>query len=144
MTPWTETKDSGALLTADLLAASEGGLEERAADLDLDERRFIETSLTQREEEQRRYQVLYHRSLAWTLSRAAETTQDPVLALLLAIEVIERAPDVQSDGLVRACLSRLGVAEIDRDLGEFNPADLDRLRRRLTLSDWSRGPGSSG
>jgi hypothetical protein len=141
MMPWAETGESGALLTGALLATSERWLDERAADVNLDERRFIEMSLTRREEEEHRYQVLYRRSLARTLSRAAETTQDPVLALLLAIEVVERSPDAQADRLVRACLSRLGATEIRPLPVEAGPAALDGFRQRLTLADWSRGPG---
>ncbi len=118
MTPWTEAGESGALLTGALLATSERWLAERAADLNLDERRFIEMSLTRREKEEHRYQVLYHRSLARTLSHAAETAQDPVLALLLAIEVVERSPDAQADRLVRACLSRLGTQRSARFPGK--------------------------
>ena len=140
MTTWTETGESGTLLTGALLATSERWLDERGADLNLDERRFIEMSLTRRGEEEHRYQVLYHRSLARTLSRSAETTQDPVVALLLAIEVVERSPDAQADRLVRACLSRLGAAEVHVIPRETCPAALDRFKRRLTLSDWSRGP----
>jgi hypothetical protein len=71
MTPWAETGGSEALLTGALLATSEQWLGERAADLNLDERRFIEMSLTRRAEEEHRYQLLYRRSLARTLSRAA-------------------------------------------------------------------------
>ena len=144
MTSWTETGESGALLTGALLATSERWLDERAADLNLGERRFIEMSLTRREEEEHRYQVLFRRSLARILSHAAETAQDPVLALLLAIEVVERSPDAQADRLVRACLSRLGAAEICPIPRETSPAAPDRFRRRLTLADWSRGPGPDG
>ena len=133
MTPWAETGASEALVTGALLATSEQWLSERAADLNLDERRFIEMSLSRRAEEEHRYQVLYRRSLARTLSRAAETTQDPVLALLLAIEVAERSPDAQADRLVRACLSRLGAAEIRPIPRETSPAAVDRFRPRLTL-----------
>ncbi len=141
MMPWAETRESGALLTGALLATSERWLDERAADLNLDERRFIEMSLTRREKEEHRYQVLYRRSLARTLSHAAETAQDPVLALLLAIEVVERSPDAQADRLVRACLSRLGATEIRPLPREAGPEALDGFRQRLTLADWSRGPG---
>ena len=144
MTSWTQTTDRGSLLTGTLLAASERWLDERAADLSLTERRFIEMSLTRRAEEEHRYQVLYQRSLARTLSHAAEAAQDPVLALLLAVEVIERSPDAQADRLVRACLNRLGAAEIGVMLGETGLAASHRFRRRMTLADWSRGPDSSG
>ena len=144
MTPWTESRESGAFLTGALLVTSERWLQERAADLNLDERRFIEMSLTRREQEQQRYQVLYRRSLARTLSQASEVTEDPVLALLLAVEVLERSPDAQADRLVRTCLSRLGAAEVDPVPKEQGRADLDRLGRRLTLAEWSHGPGPDG
>ena len=141
MTPWTESHEIGAFMTGALLATSERWLQERAADLNLDERRFIEMSLTRREQEQQRYQVLYRRSLARTLSHAAEATEVPVLALLLAIEVLERSPDAQADRLVRSCLSRLGAAEIDPIPEEHGRVVLDRFRQRLTLAEWSHGPG---
>ena len=144
MTPSAATGERGALLTGALLATSERWLQERGADLNLDERRFIEMSLTKREEEQRRYQVLYHRSLARKLSRDAEITRDPALALLLTIEVLERSPDAQADRLARACLNRLNVAEVDLIRGEADPADLAWLRERMTMADWSRGPGPGG
>lgn len=144
MTPWSETGENGTLLAGALLATSERWLHERPADLDLDERRFIEMSLIRREEEEHRYQVLYRRSLARTLSHIAESTQDPVLALLLAIEVVERSPDTQADRLLRACLDRFGVGEIAPISEEADPAALYRLSMRLTLSDWSRGPSANG
>ena len=141
MTPWTESHESGAFLTGALLATSERWLQERAADLNLDERRFIEMSLTRQEQEQQRYQVLYRRSLARTLSHASEATEDPVLALLLAIEVLERSPDAQADRLVRTCLSRLGIAETDPIPKKHGRAGLDRFARRLTLAEWSHWAG---
>jgi hypothetical protein len=144
MTPWSETEQDGNLLTGALLATSERWLHDRSADLDLDERRFIERSLSRREEEEHRYQVLYRRSLARTLSHTAESSQDPILALLLAIEVIERSPDLQADRLLRACLGRLGAGEITLIPEEADAEALHRLSMRLTLSDWSRGPSASG
>jgi hypothetical protein len=142
MTQWAGNEESGSLLTGDLLATSEQWLMERAADLDIDERRFIEASRTRRDEEEQRYRVLYGRSLARALSSAAETEKDPVLALLLAVEVLERSPDVEACRLVRMRLRRLGVAEI-----EAVPAGIvstaGQYRSRLTLSEWSRGPGVS-
>ncbi|MGO8961067.1 MAG: trypsin-like peptidase domain-containing protein [Streptosporangiaceae bacterium] len=82
------------------------------------------------------------RSLARALSHVAETAEDPILALLLAIEVLKRSPDPQADRLVRVCLSRLGAPQIDPVSGETDEAP-NRALRRLTLSDWSRGPGAS-
>lgn len=144
ITPWQESGETGALLTGALLATSERWLGERAADLSLDERRFIEVSLTWRAEQEHRFQVLYQRSLARTLSHAAEAARDPVLAVLLAVEVIERAPDAQADRLVRAYLNRLGVPEAGAIPQEARPEAVRRLRQRLTVADWSRQPGPSG
>ena len=144
MTQWSEAEESdGALQTGALLATSEGWLAERAADLDLDERRFIEMSLTRRAENENRDRVLYRRSFARALSRAAETAEDPVLALLLAIEVLERSPDAQADRLIRMCLRRLEASEIVPISTETEGAAFDRARQRLTLCDWCHGPGAS-
>ena len=144
MTPRQESGETGALLTGALLATSERWLGERAADLSLDERRFIEMSLTRRAEEEHRYQVLYQRSLARILSHAAEAAHDPVLAVLLAIEVIERAPDAQADRLVRACLNRLGAPEVGMISREDGPEAFRRFRQRMTVTDWSRQPDPGG
>ena len=147
MKQWTETRDSTALLTGTLLAASERWLSERAADLNLDERRFIEMSLSRRGEEEHRYQVLYQRSLARSLSHAVEAARDAnddVLALLLAVEAAERSPDAQSDRLVRACLGRLKPTQSGAIPPEAALAASARLRQRLTLAGWSRGSDSSG
>jgi hypothetical protein len=51
--------EGGALLTGELLAASERWLAERAADLDLDERRLIEISIARHNEEERRWVWLF-------------------------------------------------------------------------------------
>jgi len=133
MTLWTETGESEGFLTGALLAVSERWLDERGADLSLSERRFIETSLIRHTEEEHRYQVLYQRSRARDLTHRAETAQDPVLALLLSIEVIERSSDAQADRLVRTCLSRLGAAEIQVLLREAGPAASDSFRRKHSL-----------
>ena len=82
------------------------------------------------------------RSLARALTREVETAEDPVLALLLSIEVLKRSPDAQADRLVRMCLSRL-TWEIGPVSGETGDVASDKGLRRLTLSDWSRGPGAS-
>lgn len=144
MVPWIETGDTGSLLTGTPLATSERWLAERAADLGLDERRFIEASVARRAQEENRYQMLYQRSLARDLTHRAELARDPVLALLLAIEVIERSPDEQADRLVRTCLNRLGAAEIQPAPRDAGAAAADRFRRRLTVAEWSRGPGPAG
>jgi hypothetical protein len=131
-----------ALLTGELLAASEQWLAERAADLDLDERRLIEMSTARHNEEERRWQVLHHRSAAWRLISAAENADDPVLALLLAIEAVEHTSDAQAIRLVRTCLRHLGAAETAPTDGEAISAASRPDRQRLTLSDWSHGPGA--
>lgn len=139
MTQWSEAGGNGDFLTGALLVASERWLDERAADLDFDERRFIEVSVKRRGEEE----LVRRRSLARTLSGAAETTEDPILALLLSIEVLQRSPDAQADRLVRRCLRRLGVSEIVPIPRETEGVEFDRARQRLTLCDWSRGPDAS-
>lgn len=144
MVPWVESRESGGFLTGTQLADSERWVRERAADLKLDELRFVEMSLKQRKQEQQRYQILYHRSLARTLSYASEATEDPVLALLLAIEVLERSPDAQADRLVRMCLSQLKAAEIAPASTEHDRWGRDRFGRRLTLAEWSQVPGPDG
>ena len=90
-----------------------------------------------------RAEALYRRSLARALSHDAETTEDPVLALLLAIEVLERSPDAQADRSIRMCLRRLGASEIIPIPTETEGAAFDRARQRLTLCDWCHGPGAS-
>jgi Trypsin-like peptidase domain len=141
---WAETEGTGTLLTGALLAASERWLAERAADLDFDERRFIEISLGRRHEEEQRYRTLYGRSVARALTSAAENTSDPVLALLLATEVLERSPDAGALQLIRSCLRQLGAAETCPVPGEAAAAVSSRARWRLNLADWSQGPGVSG
>jgi hypothetical protein len=144
MAAWAETGDDRTLLTGALLADSQRWLDERDADLSPGERGFIEKSRKRREDEEHRYQVLYERSLARTLSHAAEATQDPVLALLLAVEVAERSPDPQAERLIRACLSRLGAAETGTIPAQAGAAAHNRFLQRMTLADWCRGPDASG
>jgi hypothetical protein len=143
MATWADGGENNAFLTGALLVTSVRWLDEREVDLDLDERRFIELSLARREEEENRYQLLYQRSLARTLSHAAEAAQDHVVALLLAIEVLKHSPDSQADRLVRTCLNRLEAAEIYPISDGTSIAEIDRSRKRMTLSDWSRGAHAS-
>lgn len=143
MTQWSEAAERGAFLTGALLVTSERWLAERSADLDIDERRFIEMSITRRNEEESRYQVLYRRSIVRALSQAAETADDPVLALLLATEVLQRSPDAQAARLVRICLRNRGISEIAPITGEAEDAEFDRARQRRTLLDWSCGRRAS-
>jgi hypothetical protein len=144
MAQWTGTEENDALLTGALLAASEQWLAERAADLNLDQRRFIQVSLRRRDAEEQRYRALYGRSIARALSSTAESTSDPVLALLLAAEALDRSPDAEAFRFVRMCLRRLGAAETGPVPEATLSAVSDRARWRLTLADWSRGPGESG
>ena len=81
---------------------------------------------------------------AQALSRAAETAEDPALALLLAVEALQRSADAQTDRLVRMCLHRGGTSDIVPIPTETDGAEFARARQRLTLSDWSRGPGAGG
>ena len=120
-------------------------------------RRFVESSETAAETRLRQLQdardraeaareqaeAAARRSLARALTNVVETTEDPVLALLLAIEVLKRSPDAQADRLVRMCLSRLGAPEIGPISGEMEGAASGRVPQRLTLSDWCRGPGAA-
>jgi TIR domain/AAA ATPase domain len=78
------------------------------------------------------------------LSRAAETAEDPALALLLAVEALQRSADARTDRLTRMCLHRLGTSDIVPIPTEAAGAGFTRARQRLTLSDWSRGPGARG
>ena len=111
-------------------------------------RRFVESSETATETRLRDLQdardraeaareqaeAAARRSLSRALTHVVETTEDPVLALLLAIEVLKRSPDAPADQLVRTCLSRLGASEIGPIPGEMRGAASDRVLRRLTLS----------
>jgi hypothetical protein len=72
------------------------------------------------------------------------SNSDPVLAVLLAIEVIERAPDAQADRLVRACLNRLGASEVGMIPREASPESVRRLGQQLTVADCSRQPDPGG
>ena len=60
------------------------------------------------------------------------------------MEVIERSPDPPADRLVRACLHRLGIAELQAIPRHVALAAAGRFRQRLTLAEWSRGPGPDG
>ena len=135
------------LLTGTLLGTSEQWLAEREADLTPSEIQFIKMSLTRRAEEEQRYRTLYHNSLARRLTSAAETADDPVLALLFAIEALEQSPDSHSDRLVRSCLRRAGAAEIGKAKNEDDKredeAAFARARRRLTACDWSSDPDTA-
>jgi len=144
MKPWHETADSRELLTGPTLATAERWMKDRGADMDMDERRFIEASITRRNEQEDHYRTLYRRALARELTHRAESADDPQLALLYAVEVIQRSPDAQADRLVRACLDRLGTTEIQGIPHRHAREAAGRFRQRLTLAEWSRGPGPDG
>ena len=106
--------------------------------------RFITASANRRDEQEDHYRTLYGRARARELTHRAESAEDPQLALLYAIEVIELSPDPPADRLVRACLHRLGVAELQAISRHVALAAAGRFRQRLTLAEWSRGPGPDG
>jgi hypothetical protein len=136
-------REQGAPLTGALLVASERWLADRS-DLTVDERRFIEASRTRQDEEEHRYRMLFERSLARTLSVAAESAADNQLALLLAVEALERSGEPTADNLVRSCLQRIGASELEEATHETYAAESQRTRSRLALRQWINGPGATG
>ncbi|GAB3900937.1 hypothetical protein GCM10029964_089000 [Kibdelosporangium lantanae] len=122
-----------AVLTGTVLAASERWLADRGADLTLPERQLIEESLRRQDEEQHRYQRLYLRSRARALAMAAEHANDDEVALLLAVEALAGSPDFGTDQLVRTCLRRLGISEVQ----PVPTLDGVRAGHRMTLRDWA-------
>ncbi|MEU0414385.1 trypsin-like peptidase domain-containing protein [Streptomyces griseorubiginosus] len=126
------------VLTGPLLADSERWLATRPADVTAEERAFIEASRSRQEQEESRYRTLFQQSLARTLSQAAERAADPVVALLLAVESLERAPDPAVEAQVRAALARLGGDESVLVERAGYEAEFDRMARRVGLLE--RGP----
>ena len=144
MRSWRETGDSRELMTGRPLVNAERWLNDRKADLDVDELRFIEASAERRDEQENHYRTLYGRARARELTHRAESAEDPQRALLYALEVIGLSPDPAADRLVRACLHRLGVAELQAITRRGALEASGRFRQRLTLAEWSRGPGQVG
>jgi hypothetical protein len=144
MKPWLETGDSRELMTGSPLAIAERWRKDRADDLDLDELRYIKASVSQQTEQEERYRTLYGRARAREWTHRAESAQDPQLALLYALEVIKLSPDAQADRLVRACLHRVEPGEILEISRRAALEAAGRFRQRLTLAEWSRGPGQDG
>ena len=144
MRSWRETGDSRKLMTGNPLADAERWMNDRKADLDVYELRFIKASAERRDEQDNHYRTVYGRALARELTHRAESAKDPQLALLYAIKVIELSPDPPADRLVRACLHRLGIAELQAIPRRAALAAAGRFRQRLTLAEWSRGPGPDG
>ena len=144
MKPWLETGDNRELMTGSPLAISERWRKDREDDLDLDEMRYITAGVSQRTEQEDRYRTLYGRARAREWTHRAESAQDPQLALLYAFEVIKLSPDPQADRLVRACLHRVEADELLEVSRRGALEAADRFGQRLTLAEWSRGPGPDG
>jgi len=137
---WRETRDSAELLTGSQLAAAERWKNDRRADLDMDELRFIEASSRRRDEQDDYNLTLTRRARARELTHLAESAQDPNQALRYAIEVIEFSPDPPVGRLVRACLHRLGTGELEPVTRQEALRAADRFGQRLTVAEWSRSP----
>lgn len=144
MRSWRETGDSSELLTGKPLTDAERWLSDRAADLDVDEVRFIRASTGRRDEQENRYRTLYNRARARELTHRAESAEDPQRALRYALKLIELSPDPPACRVVRACLHRVGAAELEPVSGPRAAAAAGRFRQRLTLAEWSRGPAPNG
>jgi hypothetical protein len=97
-----------------------------------------------RDEQEDHYRTLYNRARARDLTHRAESAEDPHLALRYALELIELSPDPPACRLVRACLHRVGAAELEPISRPRAVAAAGRFRQRLTLPEWSRGPGPDG
>ena len=144
MKPWLETGDSRELMTGSPLAIAERWRKDREDDLDIDELRYIQASVDRQTEQEDHYRTLYGRARAREWTYRAESAQDPQLALLYALEVIKLSPDAQADRLVRACLHRVGADEL-MEVSRWGALQAaDRFGQRLTLAEWSRGPGPDG
>ena len=144
MKPWLETGDNRELMTGSPLVISERWRKDREDGLDLDELRYITASVSQRTEQEDRYRTLYGRARAREWTHRAESAQDPQLALLYALEVIKLSPDAQADRLIRACLHRVGADELLEASRRGALEAAGRFGQRLTLAEWSRGPGPDG
>jgi hypothetical protein len=144
MKPWLETRDSRELMTGSPLAIAERWRKDREEDLDLDELGYIQESVDRRTEQEERYRTLFGRARAREWTHRAESAPEARLALLYALEVIKLSPDAQADRLVRACLHRVvadELLEVSRR-GALEAAGW--FGQRLTLAEWSRGPGPDG
>lgn len=137
-------QDESYLLRGTRLAAFEAWAGQHPDDLGAVDRRFLDASKALADRERAADLERERGRQAEALRRAAETTEDPPLALLLAVEALQRSAHAQTDRLVRMCLHRLGASDIVPIPAEADGAEFARARQRLTLSDWSRGPGASG
>ena len=136
--------DESYLLRGTRLVAFETWAGQHPGDLGTVDRRFLDASKALADRERAADLEQERGSQARSLSRAAETAEEPALALLLAVEALQRSADAQTDRLVRMCLHRLGTSDIIPIPTETDGAEFARARQRLTLSDWSRGPGARG
>src|SRR5215471_11102833 len=136
--------DESYLLRGTRLVAFEAWAGQHPDDLGADDRRFLDASKALAARERAADLERKQGRQAEALSRAAETAEDPALALLLAVEALQRSADAQTDRLLRMCLRRLGTSDIAPIPTETDGAEFTRARQRLTLSDWSRWPGATG
>jgi hypothetical protein len=141
---WSETADSRELLTGSPLAQAKRWLDDRKSDLNDGEIAFINASIDRQQEQESHDRAIYRRAQARELTHRAESVADPELALLYAIKVIKDSPDPPAARLVRSCLHRLGAAELQPVSSDAADAAVRRFGRRLTLAEWSRGPGPGG
>ena len=136
--------DESYLLRGTRLAAFEAWADQHPDDLGAVDRRFLDASKTLADRERAADLEREQGRQAQALSRAAEIAEEPALALLLAVEAHQRSADAQTDRLVRMCLHRLKTSDIIPFPKGADGAQFARARQRLTLSDWSRGPGARG
>lgn len=136
--------DESYLLRGTRLAAFEVWAGQYPDDLGAVDRRFLDASKALADRERAANLERERGRQAQALSLAAETAEEPALALLLAVEALQRSADAQTDRLVRVCLHRLGASDIVPIPTQAGGAGFARARQRLTLSDWTRGPGASG
>jgi hypothetical protein len=136
--------DESYLLRGTRLVAFEAWAGQHPDDLGTVDRRFLAASKALADRERAAALERERGRQAQALTGAARTAEDPALALLLAVEALQRSADAQIDRLVRMCLRRLGTSDIVPILTETEGAEFARARQRLTLSDWSRGPSARG
>ncbi|GHC84266.1 AAA family ATPase [Streptomyces flavofungini] len=135
-----DAADETSVLTGPLLADSERWLAERPSDVTVDERRFISANREHQKREERKYRTLFEDSLARTLTLAAQRAEDATVALLLAVEALDRSADPSVDLLVRTCLRRMGATELEEVSGAGYENELRRTTNRIRLLEWAEGP----
>lgn len=132
--------DETAVLTGPLLTDSERWLAERPSDVTVEESRFISVNREYQDLEERKYRTLFEDSLARTLTLAAQRADDATVALLLAVEALERSTDPAVDLLVRSCLHRMGRTELEHVPEAGYEQELRRTANRIRLPEWAEGP----